>query len=194
MSSVWLMVVCGDAMSIIYVALRRGHSRRKCTPVTESESVVNRPEDMSTYLPTPCQRFPYHQSRFSLFFTYRNAQQHTAILRRFLGVNTQKKKSCARCVRLCAIKEAKKFRCYNRKFKSKCAPLLSYKEFSAPHDHQALQDVSLKTKQTINQKAKQALASKTRTAGFCYLHMNSGFDCQEVFLSKASGKEIYKCS
>ena len=44
-----------------------------------------------------------------------------------------------------------------------------------------------KDKQTNYQK--EALASTTRTAGFCDLHMNSGFDCQEVFLSKASVKE-----
>ena len=50
------------------------------------------------HLPTPCQRFPYQQSRFSLilldfslFFTYRNAQQHTAIHRRCSGVKDSKK-------------------------------------------------------------------------------------------------------
>ena len=38
--------------------------------------------------------------------------------------------------------------------------------------------VMLKTKQTNNQKQKQALALTPRTAGFCDLHMKSGFDFQ----------------
>ena len=62
---------------------------------------------------------------------------------------------------------------------SKCAPLLSYKELSVPR--QLLQGASLKTKQTKNQKEKQALASTTRTAGFCCLHMNTGFDFKEEY-------------
>ena len=40
---------------------------------------------------------------------------------------------------------------------SDSAPLLSFKEFSAPRVRQALQGASLKTKQTNNQSKKQAL-------------------------------------
>ena len=46
--------------------------------------------------------------RFSLFFTYRNAQQLTAISRRLLGVkHSQNNQSCARCVRHWAKKTTK---------------------------------------------------------------------------------------
>ena len=40
--TVWLMVVWGDVMSIIYVALRRGRSRRKCTPARVSRQQTRR--------------------------------------------------------------------------------------------------------------------------------------------------------
>ena len=40
--TVWLMVVCGDVMSIIYVALRRSRSRRKCTPARVSRQQTRR--------------------------------------------------------------------------------------------------------------------------------------------------------
>ena len=127
----------------------------------------------------PAQSIFLNFARFSLFFNYHNAQQHTAILRRCLGVKDSKKKWRSFGAAL-HQQNKPKFRYYNRKFKSKCAPLLSYKELSEPR--QVLQGASLKTKQTKNQKEKQALASTTRTAGFCNLHMNPGFDFQEVFL------------
>ena len=99
-------------------------------------------------------------ARFSLFFTYHNAQQHTAILRRCLGVKDSKNKKWRSLGAALHQQNKPKFRYYNRKFKSMCAPFLSYKELSSPR--QVLQGASLKTIQTKNQKEKQALASSRR--------------------------------
>ena len=100
----------------------------------------------------PAQSIFLNFARFSLFFTYRNAQ-HTAILRRCLGVKDSKTKWCSLGGALHQQNKPKfRYYAYNCKFKSKCAPLLSCKELSAPR--QVLQGASLKTKQKKKKKSK----------------------------------------
>ena len=105
--------------------------------------------------------------------------QHTAILRRCFGVKDSKKKVALVGCGISPTKQTKVPILQSQVQVQVCtSSFLQRVVFASPSSARRFSQ----DKTDKKPKRKASLASTTRTAGFCDLHMNPGFDFQEVFL------------